>query len=58
MIDAAGAEKIIGAAITFDDVLLVPLRSEILPRDVDVRTQLTICMTDKYISQSMRLFSC
>jgi IMP dehydrogenase len=27
-------------ALTFDDVLLVPRRSEVLPRDVDVRTQL------------------
>ena len=36
-----GAEKILGDAITFDDVLLVPLRSAIVPRDVDVRTRLT-----------------
>ena len=28
--------KIRGAALTFDDVLLVPARSEVLPRDVDV----------------------
>ena len=28
-------------AITFDDVLLVPARSEVLPHDVDVRTRLT-----------------
>jgi len=28
-------------ALTFDDVLLVPSRSEILPRDVDVSTRLT-----------------
>jgi len=28
-------------ALTFDDVLLVPARSEVLPRDVDVSTQLT-----------------
>ncbi|MBX3396660.1 MAG: IMP dehydrogenase [Phycisphaerae bacterium] len=33
--------KIIGDAITFDDVLLVPARSNIVPKDVDVRTQLT-----------------
>ena len=28
-------------ALTFDDVLLVPAYSEVLPKDVDVRTQLT-----------------
>ena len=28
-------------AVTFDDVLLVPARSDVLPRDVDVSTQLT-----------------
>jgi IMP dehydrogenase len=33
--------KIIGFAYTFDDVLLVPARSEVLPRDVDVSTKLT-----------------
>jgi IMP dehydrogenase len=33
--------KIIGDGITFDDVLLLPARSRVLPRDVDVRTRLT-----------------
>jgi IMP dehydrogenase len=28
-------------ALTFDDVLLLPAKSDILPKDVDVRTQLT-----------------
>src|SRR5271156_5381010 len=28
-------------ALTFDDVLLVPARSDVLPRDVDLSTQLT-----------------
>src|SRR5690348_14644960 len=28
-------------ALTFDDVLLLPQESGVLPRDVDVRTQLT-----------------
>ena len=28
-------------ALTFDDVLLVPAESEVLPKDVDVRTRLT-----------------
>jgi len=34
-------EKIIGHAITFDDVLLVPGYSEVVPAEVDVSTQLT-----------------
>lgn len=33
--------KIIGRGITFDDVLLVPAYSEVIPNDVDLRTQLT-----------------
>jgi len=28
-------------ALTFDDVLLLPAKSDVLPKDVDVRTQLT-----------------
>jgi IMP dehydrogenase len=34
-------QKIIGDALTYDDVLLVPAKSNILPREVDVRTRLT-----------------
>ncbi|MEO6759075.1 MAG: IMP dehydrogenase [Saprospiraceae bacterium] len=33
--------KFLGESLTFDDVLLVPAYSEILPRDVDISTQLT-----------------
>jgi IMP dehydrogenase len=33
--------KVIGEALTFDDVLLVPAKSHVLPRDTDVRTRLT-----------------
>lgn len=33
--------RIIGSAFTFDDVLLVPARAAIHPRDIDVSTQLT-----------------
>lgn len=33
--------KILGEAITYDDVLLVPSRSSVLPRQADVRTRLT-----------------
>ena len=34
-------EKIIGNAITFDDVLLMPARSAVLPSEIDTSTQLT-----------------
>lgn len=34
-------EKIVQQALTFDDVLLVPSYSEVLPNEVDVRTRLT-----------------
>ncbi|KUK74078.1 MAG: Inosine-5'-monophosphate dehydrogenase [Clostridiales bacterium 38_11] len=34
-------EKFLTTAYTFDDVLLLPARSEVLPRDVDVSTYLT-----------------
>jgi IMP dehydrogenase len=33
--------KIIGIAYTFDDVLLIPAKSNVLPREVDVSTKLT-----------------
>ncbi len=35
------ANKIIGEAITFDDVLLIPQRSDFVPSEADVRTRLT-----------------
>jgi IMP dehydrogenase len=34
-------KKIIGEAVTYDDVLLMPARSTVLPREADVRTKLT-----------------
>jgi len=36
-----GHEKFLGEALTFDDVLLVPAYSNVLPRDVDISSQLT-----------------
>ena len=33
--------KFFGEGLTFDDVLLVPAYSQVLPREVDIRTQLT-----------------
>jgi IMP dehydrogenase len=35
------SNKILGDAVTFDDVLLVPGYSEVVPRQVDVRSKLT-----------------
>jgi IMP dehydrogenase len=33
--------KILGLALTFDDILIVPLYSDVLPHDVDTNTKLT-----------------
>ena len=48
-------KKFIGEAITFDDVLLIPRKSSVLPRDVDVSTQLsrTIRLNIPLISAAM-----
>lgn len=37
----ANSPKILLEGLTFDDVLLVPAFSQVLPRDVDIRTKLT-----------------
>ena len=37
----SSSSRILGQGLTYDDVLLVPAYSEVLPRDVDIRTQLT-----------------
>jgi IMP dehydrogenase len=37
--------KFYGEGLTFDDVLLMPAYSQILPRDVDIKTQLTKTIT-------------
>ena len=34
-------KKILGEAITYDDVLLVPAKSSVLPRETILRTKLT-----------------
>ena len=38
-------DKIAYEALTFDDVLLIPAHSKVLPRDVDLKTQLTQNLT-------------
>lgn len=37
----ASSDKFLGHALTYDDVLLVPSYSEILPRDADIRSMFT-----------------
>ncbi|MDB5201466.1 MAG: guaB [Ferruginibacter sp.] len=44
--------KFFGEGLTFDDVLLMPAYSQVLPRDVDIKTQLT-----KTISLNIPLLS-
>lgn len=48
----ANNSKFYGEGLTFDDVLLVPAYSEVLPREVDIKTQLT-----KKISLNIPLLS-
>jgi IMP dehydrogenase len=40
-LSTAATSKFLGESLTFDDVLLVPAFSEVLPREVDISTQLT-----------------
>ena len=35
------SDKIVMEGLTYDDVLLIPARSEVLPREVDIRTRFT-----------------
>ncbi len=37
----SGSSKLLGNALTFDDVLLVPNHSQVLPRDVNIHTKLS-----------------
>lgn len=37
----AHESKIVGEGLTYDDVLLVPAFSEVLPREVSIRTKFT-----------------
>ncbi len=42
---AKGSKKFYGEGLTFDDVLLMPAYSQILPREVNISTQLTRSIT-------------
>src|SRR5688572_7645910 len=39
------SKKFFGEGLTFDDVLLIPTYSDVLPRDVSIQTQLTSTIT-------------
>lgn len=41
MLDDRTPSKVVSEGLTFDDVLLIPARASVHPRDVDVSTQLT-----------------
>ena len=41
----SSSEKFLGTALTFDDVLLVPAASTVLPREVSIKTKLTRQLT-------------
>mgnify|MGYP002517131684 FL=1 len=45
MVNCNAGEKFVKEGLTFDDVLLIPARSDILPADVDIRTPLTRTIT-------------
>ena len=40
MLNTNASEKFTKEGLTFDDVLLVPARSEVVPADVDISTEL------------------
>ena len=46
--------KIIGEGITFDDVLLVPAYSEVIPNQVDLSTHLTKKISIEYSDDECR----
>ncbi len=48
-------DKIVGTALTFDDVLLVPARSSVLPKDVDLGARFTpgVALTTPLVSAAM-----
>lgn len=49
------AEKFLGEGLTYDDVLLVPAYSEVLPRETDIKTPFTqnILLNAPFISAAM-----
>ena len=46
MVNQDAAQKFVKQGLTFDDVLLIPAASDVLPADVDLHTQLTKKITE------------
>ena len=51
----AAKSKFYGEGLTFDDVLLVPAYSEVLPREVNISTQLTIVKSSVQVNSQIHL---
>ncbi len=51
----SGKDKFFGEGLTFDDVLLIPAYSQVLPRDTDIRSNLTksIVLNTPLLSSAM-----
>ena len=49
------SDKVVSEGLTFDDVLLIPAWSEVLPRETDLRTQFTrnILLNTPVVSAAM-----
>ena len=41
-------QEVLPVGLTFDDVLLIPAESSVLPKDIDVSTRLTERITPQY----------
>ena len=50
----AHLSKIVGEGLTYDDVLLIPAYSEILPRDVSIKSK----FSKKHFVECSDQFSC
>ncbi|MCI8649235.1 MAG: IMP dehydrogenase [Anaerotruncus sp.] len=55
MLNTNANEKFLEEGLTFDDVLLIPARSEVLPADVDISTQLVkgIRLNSPFLTSAM-----
>ena len=52
----ATQSKIVKEGLTFDDVLLVPAYSEVLPREVNITSQLTKKLKINYLILLCQIF--
>ena len=55
MLNLNASEKFVKEGLTFDDVLLIPAKSDILPKDIDISTKLTkkIKLNTPFMSAAM-----